>query len=337
MIQRFRIFFSLIITLFACHSLASTDLFVFVSASNSAPEIAALDNILNEQAKESFKKMVAETNAHLPVGQRPVVIDLQLTDLKQMSTGLAEKIKEQRLPADSQVKMLFLIGHGNSKTFWFHNDAGYKGKEIAGILTTAPMHARLAKDFGIYFSACNCGDSLKPTGFQMEFMQEFKDANAKIEAVQQTRSLVSMAHRYMTTAMSFQHLQGRLDTMLYKMGVFSVVENLNVFLFNTLGRAGMTGASFVVASAFAGSLLVLKTFVGPEAVGGAMGFFYDHFWATTGVTLFGHGVLNFWTARWTRFMEYRDGSLTFTSEAIAAGNGILKLIRISAPSCSGVF
>lgn len=328
---------SLLITLLAGQALATKDLFLFVSAAKSAPQIASLDYDQNQHAKEIFRNMVIQTNANLSIHQRPLVVDLELNDLSQIAEGLNEKMKAQSIPEDSQVKMIFFTGHGNTEKFWFHSKAGYDGKSMADILTTPSLQSRLSKDVGVYFGACNCGESLKPSGFQMQFMQEFKEANAKVEESQKTRSLVSIAHRYMSASVSFSQMQGRLDTMFYKLGVLSVVENLNDFLFRTVGRAGMAGSSLIVASAFAGTILVLKTFVGPEALGGGMSFFYDHFWAVTGASMFGHGILNYWTSRWTRLMEYRNGNVSVAPDIIAAGNAVLKLIKITPPRCAGLF
>jgi hypothetical protein len=327
----------LFISLLALQSYAGRDLILFVSATKDAPQISAMDPSNALHAANEFEILVNSANQSLPEASRPTVIKLEVLDLNEIPEKLDGFIAKDHRLAGSQIRMMFFAGHGNNTSFHLYADKAYTGREMAMVLTAESFQSRLAKDVGIYFSACKCGESLEPANFQVELMSEFKNQNERLAKEKQTRSLVSIAHRFNAVAASFKATSFGLDTILYNKGVFKIIDRVNSYAIKKLGRYVSQVAAIGVAAGLYGMATVLQNYVSPEAVGPAV----TALLGALPKAAVGLGVtfvaLSSMTSKWAQKFEYRSSEVSPLVSGVAVGNGVWQMIRMSGLTCEGLF
>lgn len=329
-----RVFAAIASLFFVAVQVEARDILLMVSGAENAPQITKLDPLLNRTAADEFQKLVQQVNSDVGALRGPVVLHLPVADLMDLSEALEKKKIEKGLTDSDRVTMLYFQGHGNVNKFYLHREAGYTGAQFAKILVDRAMRKHLSKDVGIYFGACNCGESLKPDGFQMQFMQEFKNENEALSATERIRSLISLAHRYMSSSLSFRAESHRFDAVLYKLGVFTAIENVNNLFFTMFGHVGLALSTPLVTGATAAMVAIGRTYLGPDFMDG---FFYDYFATLNTAVFFSHGVLNNWSAKWTRRMELRSNEIKILDHLTGAGNEVKKMIRYRRQTCEALF
>lgn len=333
-----RICFILMILLLSFKSYAGKDLILFIYASKDSPQIADSDYLERSYSMKEFESLVQQANAHIAPQERPEVVRMELGNLAELGPRLAELSQQDARYQDAQVRMIFIGGHGNRRQFFLHDQVSYTGTQMADVLTSEKVHPHLGKNVGIYFSACNCGESLTPDTFQVEFMNRFKERNEKFQSEKQTESLVSIAHRYMSLAQSFKARSFGFDTLLYKAKVLKVVEDINMSIFRKLGRNALNNSSMVVAGAFVGLTAILHFVVNPELTSDSI---RNLILSMQGIGLgvaFLHGNLKLMAYKWTQKLEYRNSPADpIAAKDVAAGNAVFEAIRVPLFTCEGLF
>ncbi|MFS4458478.1 hypothetical protein [Bdellovibrio sp. HCB2-146] len=333
-----RIGFVFLLLLFSFKSYAGKDLILFIYASQNSPHINESDYLARSYSMKEFESLVQQANANIAPQERPEVVRLELGNLSELGSRLAELSQQDASYQGSQVRMIFIGGHGNRRQFFLHNQMSYTGTQMAQILTSENVHPHLGKNVGIYFSACNCGESLKPDTFQVEFMNQFKERNEKLQSEKQTQSLVSIAHRYMSLAESFKARSFGFDMILYKAKVLKVVEDVNMYIFKKLGREALHNSSLVVAGAFVGLTAILHFVVNPEITSDSIRNLLLSMQGIGFGMAFLHGNLKLMAYKWTQKLEYRNSpTVPITAKDIAAGNAVFEVIRVPLFTCEGVF
>lgn len=328
----------LFISFLSLQSYAARDLMVFVSATKEAVQIAATDYSSSQTGARDFEALVKEANSKLPETSRPVVLNLEVNKLEEIPEKIEAFTALDPLLAKSTVRMIFLMGHGNRKTFFLHDKVSYKGKEVATILASESMRTKLNKDLGIYIGACNCGESADPTTFQVELMSEFKVLNEQLSQESQIRSLVTLGHRFFSTAFSFKSHSYGIDTVLYNRGVFKVITGMDLFFFKKLGRyvSALSGPGMAVGLYAMAS--VLQNHVSPEAVGPAVTALLAMLPKVGAGIGIGYTVLSAMSTKWTQKMEYSTSSGISTRDiTVAAGNGVWQMVRMTGLTCERLF
>lgn len=325
------------VSVFAVHAYAVRDLILFVAAAPEATQIAFTDYSDSVTAGREFESYINLANEKLSEETRPLVARLEVMSLDEIPTKLDELAAQDRRYKNARVSMIMFLGHGNASTYYLYSKKSYKGKDIAGALTSPQFQPKLAKDVGLYFGACNCGESLEPTNFQMELMAEFKARNEALANKNQTRSLVSIAHRFSAISKGYKDKASVLDTLLYKQGVFSIVHRMDMYAFKKLGRYASPFAGMGVAAGLFVMTTALNHFVSPDAVSPALGALI----AVLPKVSIGLGVvyqtLSFKSMKWARKSEYSVTDVAFRHTPLAAGDGVWQMIRSASLTCEQIF
>lgn len=328
----------LFISLLALRSYAARDLIVFVSAAKEAVQIAVNDYSSSQEGARNFEALVKEANAKLPEASRPVVLNLEVNRLEEIPEKMEALTAQNPALAKSTIRMMYLLGHGNPRTFYLHSDLAYTGKEVAAILNLESMRTKLNKDIGIYIGACKCGQNADPTTFQVELMSEFKVLNEQLPQENQVRSLVTLAHRFSSDNLSYKSRSYWFDTVLYNHGVFKVISRLDLFFFKKLGRYVSAFSGPGIAVGLYAMASVLQNHVSPDAVGPAITSLLavlPKIGAGIGVS---YTALSFMSAKWTQKMEYTTSAGISTREAaLASGDGVWQMIRMTGLTCERLF
>lgn len=327
----------LIVSLVAMHAYAVRDLILFVSAAPGAAQIAFNDYSDAVLAGQEFENYINQANEKLSADSRPLVARVEVMSLDEIPQKLDLLATQDSRYRDGRISMILFSGHGNRSSFYLYSKKSYKGREIAAVLTSPAFQPRLAKDVGLYFGACNCGESLEPTNFQMELMAEFKARNEALAQETQTRSMVSVAHRFSAISKSFKEKATLLDTILYKQGVFNLVHRLDTYAFKKLGRYVSPFAGIGVAAGLFVATTALNNFVSPEAVSPALGSLIAMLPKVSIALGFVYQSLSFKSLKWAQKSEYSITDVSLRHTPLAAGDGVWQMIRKISLACERLF